>query len=1746
LLFIILFFSNEIENYFYINQTIKTLNKEGDLLVVQRYYENVFLFSERYFPSSNFDEYFKELLKEELGKSITEGLRERISREEGIIPEISFTFALPNTFKYFVGEGGKVTVKGFQSVSFEYSLVKDEGLTGKQSGYSQFKPEQQLFINIDGNVGDKIHINVDHDSKRVDEADNKIKVWYESKDEDDILQYLSLGDMEFKGDLGINARGTLGNTNFDFALKRETNEEVSKSVEKTATYDSIILYDDEYARDKYYFLPLDNNDSLINLKVFVQNVDIYNSIPAKYFKINSPDFKNVSRFKEQLPSIDYFLNYFIFPNGKRIPFLEISNFTNGMIGICLIKKNIITGEIDTIGRYPSSYNDTTEILLIREFDPNPQDTTWYFMMRNIYEFNGGPDVQNVDVQIFKVISGGDPTNIDNITNKTYLQLLGLDNDTNSKIDQSFYNTYKGILFFPDFYPFLSPSLNSDTVPAIYRNKVVEPDKKHKYFIQIKIKRSSSEIQVERDIVENSEVIIVGNDTLKRDKDYSINYSTGTIQLLHPENYVNNEKIKISYKIRPLLGNEKYNTNLTLNTNILNSNLKTTFNFNAIPSREFYTQLGEEPSNLFISSAVFSTSQKLSFLQPITSRMPFVGSENEPNFNLSADFSFSNPDPSTKGKGYIDNMEQTVKTEGFGNSRTDWHPISLPLNKDIQVAGRTYWWNIPINLRKEIQPNRPEDDIDFGLQILFIPRNNEMGSFGGIMRSFGSSSIDISNEEAIEFWVNCDKGVLHIDIGSEICEDIYRIKKDGTIVPPNGILDTEDKNGNRVFEDKEDNGFDGIMYGDENPDAILKGDDGDDDFIELPRSFQDSLKLNGTEKNKKMDTEDLFPDNALELNNNYYTFTIDLSKDNFVVIDNRNGWRKFRIPLDSVNYSVVGNPNLTNIKYVRLWIDNVDDTLRLKIYNAGIIGNTWRNEGVSAKDSSNIEDFEKFTISYVSEYEDRNYISPVPRERITTGGYVEEKSLLFSIDSLMKNHYVMAKQIFLQPKDLRLYKKINYFSFIKEANTESVRIFLKIGTDTLNYYEIRKTLKRGDWDSISIDLDYLTSLKLSVEKDSDYLIVGNPTLKSIYFLALGVENLNDEPLSGIFYFDDIYLSSPRRSMDIKYSYRLNLDLGGISVNYTEENRGLNYKGSSGELRSFNESSLFSRNFGLKTSLDKFSFNILSLPLNLSIGSTKGTPYYYLNSDIPLPDSLRERESSNSKSYNITYSINSKSKLKNFFGYIIDPFSMSGSIRQNESFEPYRSIDTTFSFTSQLSYNLNLPKIKLLFLSLPSNFNFSSAFTKSEPTRFNYNSQESIYVKQNIKPTDEINGTFSTSYNPLSIISLGYSSSLSLDRYYSNNIYPYGWPSNFKESFNANVNIFNFTIRYSVSYDENHSYEYSKSLGDTNNVRGGGIRRDFSVGGLMNVGFLKNIPILNRIIKNLDKINTKFSIDRTSSYSYLKGRPDYRFRYGLRTYVEEDVIYMRNVNDGGDQTILGEASTNFAILGLNMDLSTRFEHRMPYRENDFSKTYSFTLPSVTINGSIPQNFIILKNLINSINYSLILSNKEDINKKTNEPDYSLKTRTINLTPTFRINFRNQISLNINGSYGNIRREEKSLLINTINSENNWSIGFTTQYTFTQYNPINLPFRKAPVKLKGNLNLSLENTISGRKLVSENLINQLRSVNSDYYDINFKLSGVYNFTSSIDGGLSINYTRHFNHIQTNDRRYSVGGSVNIKFKF
>jgi len=48
-------------------------------------------------------------------------------------------------------------------------------------------------------VGQKIHVDVNYNVKSLDESQNKVRVYYKSNDEDDIIQNINLGDTDKKG-----------------------------------------------------------------------------------------------------------------------------------------------------------------------------------------------------------------------------------------------------------------------------------------------------------------------------------------------------------------------------------------------------------------------------------------------------------------------------------------------------------------------------------------------------------------------------------------------------------------------------------------------------------------------------------------------------------------------------------------------------------------------------------------------------------------------------------------------------------------------------------------------------------------------------------------------------------------------------------------------------------------------------------------------------------------------------------------------------------------------------------------------------------------------------------------------------------------------------------------------------------------------------------------------------------------------------------------------------------------------------------------------------------------------------------------------------------------------------------------------------------------------------------------------------------------------------------------------------------
>ncbi|MBA7703425.1 hypothetical protein ES703_112211 [subsurface metagenome] len=112
------------------------------------------------------------------------------------------------------------------------------------------------------------------------------------------------------------------------------------------------------------------------------------------------------------------------------------------------------------------------------------------------------------------------------------------------------------------------------------------------------------------------------------------------------------------------------------------------------------------------------------------------------------------------------------------------------------------------------------------------------------------------------------------------EDIARWGRssDGSdfLLLPNGVIDTEDRNGNFELEPNEDTGLDGIAFDDDEWIFVRDSlDDGRDDYPKKLNTFQDSLKLHRKEGNRRLDSEDLNRDYTLESKSEFFRYKIDL-------------------------------------------------------------------------------------------------------------------------------------------------------------------------------------------------------------------------------------------------------------------------------------------------------------------------------------------------------------------------------------------------------------------------------------------------------------------------------------------------------------------------------------------------------------------------------------------------------------------------------------------------------------------------------------------------------------------------------------------------------------------------------------------------------------------------------------------------------------------------------------------------------
>ncbi|MBA4311563.1 MAG: hypothetical protein C0417_02925 [Chlorobiaceae bacterium] len=480
------------------------------------------------------------------------------------------------------------------------------------------------------------------------------------------------------------------------------------------------------------------------------------------------------------------------------------------------------------------------------------------------------------------------------------------------------------------------------------------------------------------------------------------------------------------------------------------------------------------------------------------------------------------------------------------------------------------------------------------------------NWNGIMRYVGSiaSGLLDQNIEYLEIWMQANssniddlrRGRLYIDLG-RISEDVI----------PNRVLNSEDANLNGIRNQGEDIGIDMKSDAEEqgafaeflstnsgDPD-VDPGDPSGDNY----QPYGDGTylrKFNGTDKNEtdptgllpntedlssngSLDAADQYIEYELPLDTAYYDSSGILRSNPYLVGGGSKGWFQFRIPLiDSGN--IVGGTDLLSIlrtvQYVRLWTSGFSDSVSLRFAEINLVGNQWEqrisNDSRMKATVVNIEDNQQYSQEWYQLGIQREKDRTDPNQVIEAN----EQSLALLIDSLPKDIYRDVRKIFTtRPLDLFNYKAMKMFvhgdplfdDIVPDAY--DAELYVRFGSDTMNYYEYRQPIYHG-WsvpkNNVDINFSELTSVKAAKpdtfrgvfripinpgDTTRTYGVKGNPSLRKIVEISIGVRNIGKPYLSGQVWVNELRLVDVDDAPGIAYRFDTQMklaDLGQVNFNY----------------------------------------------------------------------------------------------------------------------------------------------------------------------------------------------------------------------------------------------------------------------------------------------------------------------------------------------------------------------------------------------------------------------------------------------------------------------------------------------------------------------------------------------------------------------------------------------------------------------
>ncbi len=1029
--------------------------------------------------------------------------------------------------------------------------------------------------------------------------------------EDNILQEVHAGwniDMSFqsldlvKTNFLNNSHGIKVRTKFGF-IDMNTVVAVAESPTKSATEkgssSSNILESYNYDEDVYFFL-----DSTFS-KGFVwgeNNSTTESPIEKNTFELYMSISNNDNNYRVEANGDPIFSYYMEFINGqyRKVPlpvkFIRIKpeyytlNSKDGYVKIDKTLAYKLDGERLAVyykrqdGSYDANYltgkpsvgnGDNNMLKLIRPDDTDvaaDHPYRLYYRWTNVYPLDmlNIDDISNIKVNIYRTDDNGNK--IENHANgKKYSKNLQITDDK-GVVDKIYVDADREYLIFPQKRPFddlssieeayLAPKIY-DSIPSVTKN-----------IFSIDIQGGQSYIKLSNaPVVSGSERIEAGGSVLKKGTDYTIDYISGEITLLSASAIANAENLTIEYNYQELFS---LSTQLTvanhIGINLSNIDQKfgqrSSLNFLWLWHSESYdtddnkVEIGQEPFSNTALGANLKLGYDIPILTKLINHIPGVETDAMSTIDVGGEFVRIIPDPlSGSDEVLVDNFENSAQIFPLSLSYENWQFSSEPLDSTIGTrADSSYWYtnNYKQYYKSDIWENWDGDIGDDALTPMEIHVvSTDTNQWMGFTQYVDIS--DINNYNYIDIWMrvvpdvgNATPGIVHIDLG-DISEDI---DGDGTL-NFEGERDDFDHNINSKY----DIGLDMLTDAEEKAlgiDHTLDNNISVDNESDSERKGA-YRKINQTQGNGKRDSEDLDKNQQLNISNNYYSYSIDMSKqsnDSIFTSSAKNGWRRFRIPLTlDTTLSIfkgkrVGLVPEKRINYMRFWIEQPDiGETKYQIATLEIRGNNWEATIGNEQDFNPILSTEDVFITTINNYEDAGYISPIPDDEDRDGNLIKEESIRLNFIEIEPGHEAnITKEASVDPWDFINYDSIAFYAKPDEANDYDyayIRMFTGAGSDE-NYYEVgfplRNDLSNGSWTNIAIPVDTLLEAKRksmqgqgSVFSHGEYVIkiMGTPVISSINKIVLGVKNNTIRPMSGAIDFNELRLVGVEKNPGNKF-------------------------------------------------------------------------------------------------------------------------------------------------------------------------------------------------------------------------------------------------------------------------------------------------------------------------------------------------------------------------------------------------------------------------------------------------------------------------------------------------------------------------------------------------------------------------------------------------------------------------------------